>query len=114
MKKLVIPIKKDGYVETYLQVLNGMLGLAPTELAILGKFIEYDPDVACSTAARKFVVESLEFKNVAVLNNYIKKLKDRGLIINQGNGIYTYAPIVQPGNYTKGIQFDFVYHGTVD
>lgn len=111
MKQLKLTIQEKDYVYTYLRALNGLLGLADTELAVLAAFIRYDSQVACTTEGRRYVVDQLKMKSVGVLNNYIKKLKDKKCIIQIDNGNYVYNDLVKPENYRKGIVIKFEYAG---
>ena len=44
-------------------------------------------------------------KNVAVLNNYVKALKDKGCIVKDAPGKYSYNPIVNPRQDVNSIEF---------
>ena len=94
-----------GYIEDYLLLLNGLLKLTGTEIKVLAAFIEYDNRVCASHEARKVVAESLKMKNVAVLNNYVKALKDKGCIVKDAPGKYSYNPIVNPRQNVNSIEF---------
>lgn len=58
--------------------------------------------------ARKHVAESMSFKNVSVLNNYVKSLKDKKVIYKDGLGIYRYNHIVNPSDSIEQLTFQFV------
>jgi biotin operon repressor len=84
-------------------MINGVLKLTGTELRVLGAFIDIAPEKPCSSQSRKQVVQLLGFKSVAVLNNFIKSLKDKGVLIFQ-DGQYRFNPVVLPN---KDLQLKF-------
>ncbi len=67
--ELSIRTSNKNFLRNYLELLNGILRLTPRELDSLVLFIEYDPEVACSMASRKYVSDAMNFKSVSVLNN---------------------------------------------
>jgi len=80
----------------YLQVFNGILELTDKELLVLSKFIDLSDTVnLCSTENKKVVADSLEIKDYNTLNNYVKKLKDKGAIKKTKDG-YKLSPILKP------------------
>ena len=58
----------------------------------------------CSHEFKLEVIRKCEMKNVAVLNNYIKKFKDKGVLTYE-NGLYFYNPILNPDNFRDGLAF---------
>ena len=109
MGKISVPVtlSADTYARDYLTLLNGILKLTPVELDVLAAFVDYDPFICASKAARKVVVEKLGMKNVAVLNNYVKALKDKGIIYKDRYNNYKYIDIVSPKSKLEGIEFTF-------
>jgi hypothetical protein len=107
--KVSVTLRSDpqGYVEDYLLLLNGMLKLTSTELQVLAAFINYDSTVCASKSARKVVSERLKMKNVAVLNNYVKALKDKKCIYKDRMGLYRYNGLVSPKEPISSIEFIF-------
>lgn len=106
---LNIQTSKDKFLRNYLELLNGILRLTPRELDSLVLFIEYDPEVACSMSARKHVAEAMNFKSVSVLNNYVKSLKDKRIIMKDNDGVYRYNGIVKPPESLDQLTFKFVF-----
>lgn len=104
MGKVNIPITLEGKRD-YLSLLNGILKLTAVELDVLAAFLEVDPFVCASKTARKIVAEKLNMKNVAVLNNYVKALKDKGVIYKDQFGSYKYLDIVSPRMELESIEF---------
>lgn len=94
-----------GYIEDYLKLINGLLKLTATELKVLAAFLEYDSQICATRRARKIVAEKLMMKNVAVLNNYVKALKDKGCIYKDASGMYRYNEIVSPKDDISSIEF---------
>lgn len=107
MAKISVPVQlsDDTYARDYLTLLNGILKLTPVELDVLAAFVDYDPFICASKAARKVVVEKLGMKNVAVLNNYVKALKDKGIIHKDRYNNYKYIDIVSPKSTLESIEF---------
>ncbi len=104
--KVQVALNKNNYVVEYLQLLNGVLNLTGTELKVLAEFIEYDARVCGQALARKIVAKRLNMKNVAVLNNYIKSLKDKGCIYKDITGVYKYNSLVCPKEKLTSIEFE--------
>lgn len=106
--QLEIKTSKKSFIRHYLELLNGILKLTPRELDSLLLFLEFDPEVACSMQARKFVAEAMNFKSVSVLNNYVKSLKDKKVIHKDDHGVYRYNDIVKPHHNLESLTFKFV------
>lgn len=106
--QLTIKTNKKAFLRHYLELLNGILKLTPRELDSLLLFIEFDPEVACSMQARKHVADRMNFKNVSVLNNYVKSLKDKKVIYKDETGVYRYNHIVKPSDSIEQLTFQFV------
>jgi hypothetical protein len=92
----------------YLELMNGILKLTPRELDCLLLFMAFDPEVACSTEARISVSREMNFRSVAVINNYVKSLKDKGVIILGDDGLYRYNSIINAPPIVDDIIFRFV------
>lgn len=104
MAKVKVPVTLSGKRD-YLVLLNGILKLTSVELDVLAAFLEFDPFVCATKTARKVVAEKLGMKNVAVLNNYVKALKDKGIIRKDTFGNYKYLDIVSPKSQLESIEF---------
>lgn len=86
--------RKDFYINFY-KSLNFVLNLSNKELAILSHFATMRANlpreltssqldaITFSTANRKIIAESLGI-SIFNLNNYIKSLKTKGLLLNSG------------------------------
>jgi Fe2+ or Zn2+ uptake regulation protein len=109
MKKLKIQldVTPENRLEAYLELINGILKLTPTQLRVLVILIQENPE-ACTPAVRHIVTEKMKFKNVAVTNNFIKVLKDKGIITkNERNGVFEYTSTVIPPPDFESVEFTF-------
>ena len=92
VRRLVI---KTDTTQKFLQIFNGILELTDTELKVLAEFINSSETVnLCSPANKKKVSETLGIKDHNTLNNYVKRLKDKGAIVQTKNG-YEVATILK-------------------
>ena len=81
-----INIKTDSTLK-YFQVFNGILELTDKELRILSEFVDLGTTVnLCSAENKKLVSKKLNIKDPNTLNNYVKRLKDKGAITKTKNG----------------------------
>ncbi len=96
MKQITIPINSNY---KYLQFWNGIFNMTPKELDILNLFLECADDYKdlCTLDNKKCVATGLGFKDKNTLNNYIKKLKDKNVLIFK-NGSYTLNKFLNPKN----------------
>ena len=100
-----LKIKVDSTLK-YLQVFNGILELTDKELLVLSKFIDLSDTVnLCSPENKREVAKALDIKDYNTLNNYVKKLKDKGAIKKTKNG-YTISPILAP---QKSVSLQILY-----
>lgn len=84
----------------YIQVFNGILELTQKEMTILSEFIDVgDVNNLCTIKSKKAVAERVGIKDFNTLNNYIKRLKDKGAIVKLNN-FYTVVPFLLPGEET--------------
>jgi predicted transcriptional regulator len=90
-----LKIRVDSTLK-YLQIFNGILELTEKELLVLSKFIDLSDTVnLCSPENKKTVAKSLGIKDYNTLNNYVKKLKDKGAIKKTKDG-YALSHILVP------------------
>tara|TARA_Y100000816_G_scaffold54701_1_gene35384 strand:- start:1006 stop:1320 length:315 start_codon:yes stop_codon:yes gene_type:complete len=81
-----IQIKADTTFK-YLQVFNGILELTDKELLILSKFIDLsETKNICSADSKRKVAEAVGIEDPNTLNNYVKRLKDKGAITKNKDG----------------------------
>lgn len=81
-----IQIKADTTFK-YLQVFNGILELTDKELLILSKFIDLsETKNICSADSKRKVAEAVGIEDPNTLNNYVKRLKDKGAITKSKDG----------------------------
>ena len=73
----------------YLQFWNSLFNLTSKELDILTVLVninekQKDPNL-CSNANKKLTAKELKFKDPNTLNNYVKKFKDKGALVLEGD-----------------------------
>jgi len=78
--KYEIPISEEKYTLAALNVMNCFLKLTKSELDIVAVMIGKSINVL-DTESRS-IVRSETGKGVNITNNYIKRLKDKGVLIN--------------------------------
>lgn len=89
-----IQIKADTTFK-YLQIFNGILELTDKELLILSKFIDLSETTnICSADTKKKVAEDVGIGDPNTLNNYVKRLKDKGAITKTKDG-YIVSKLLQ-------------------
>lgn len=108
MKALIIHVNEDEYIKSFLQALNGLLKLTDKELEVLAVFLTVNPKDPNGPAFKTEVIQKCGMKNIAVLNNYVKRFKDKSILIPNEAGVYVYNPILDPKNFTDGIKIKFV------
>jgi hypothetical protein len=108
MKTLNIQVHEETFISSYLEVLNGLLKLSNKELKVLEAFLQTSTTDPCTHEFKEAVVKKCAMKNVAVLNNYIKKFKDKGVLLVNGIGLYSYNPVLDPENFRNGLCFKFI------
>ena len=93
-----ITIKADTTLK-YIQVWNGIFNLTNKELSILAQFIDIHKTVdiksICHNKIKQVVASKLDIRDANTLNNYIKKLKDKGALRKIKN-LYVLTPILNP------------------
>tara|TARA_R110001606_G_scaffold96826_1_gene214215 strand:- start:305 stop:640 length:336 start_codon:yes stop_codon:yes gene_type:complete len=98
-----ISIKADTTLK-YLQIWNGIFNLTDKELEILSKLLDVynkyhstNSDNLCNSVTKKVIAEELKILDYRTLNNYVKRLKDKGAIIKNNNS-YKINPLLNPTN----------------
>ena len=98
-----ISIKADTTLK-YLQIWNGIFNLTDKELEILSKLLDvYNTYHAtnstnlCNAVTKKVIAEDLNIEDYRTLNNYVKRLKDKGAIIKDKNN-YKINSLLNPTN----------------
>lgn len=83
-RTITIPVKNT---EQYLQIFNGLIELTQKEVSILASLIDLGETVnLCSSENKKKVAESMGIADPNTLNNYVKRLKDKGAIVKTKDG----------------------------
>lgn len=92
-----VKIKADTTLQ-YLQVFNGIFELTDKEMVVLAKFIDLgEKDDVCSINTKKLVADMLDIEDYNTLNNYVKRLKDKGVLLKNKNK-YRVIPYLLPEN----------------
>jgi hypothetical protein len=88
MKKRKLTVTIDSTFK-FLQVWNGIFDLTNKELQVLASFIDTGAADGgmnlCSVSNKKIVAKKVGIKDYNTLNNYIKKFKDKKVILKEGN-----------------------------
>jgi|TARA_R110000823_G_scaffold198964_3_gene330127 hypothetical protein len=98
MKIKTIKVNIDSTYK-YIQLWNGIFNLTDKELTILSSFIDVN-DITeevnlCSVKNKKAVSQMIGLKDYNTLNNYIKRFKDKGVILKNDN-TYKINPFLYP------------------
>lgn len=109
-RKLVVKYNKDNYFDIQLLILNALFNLTEKEREVVANFMRLNKDSPVKTKDRKKVTEIMGFKNVDVLNNYIKRIVDKGVFIKTRLG-YKYHPALSPKMYLNNISFELKFDG---
>ena len=96
MKALTINVDST---KKYIQIFNGIFNLTDMELEVLSYLIDnQDTDInLCSASNKRAVAKLLAIDDYRKLNNYVKRLKDKGAI-TYDNKIYKYNSLLDPSN----------------
>lgn len=97
-QKITIPVNSTN---KYLSIWNGIFNLTPMELMILSTFIDVqnvtEKNNICTISNKKEVARIVGIKDYNTLNNYIKKLKDKGALLHDGKK-YTLNRLLNTNN----------------
>ena len=108
MKKKKITVNIDSTYK-YIQLWNGIFNLTDKELSILSSFIDVNNITEevnlCSVKNKKEVSRMVGIKDYNTLNNYIKRFKDKGVIL-KNNNTYKLNPFLYPDTNTVEITID--------
>ena len=108
MKKKKITVNIDSTYK-YIQLWNGIFNLTDKELSILSSFIDVNNITEevniCSVKNKKAVSQMVGIKDYNTLNNYIKRFKDKGVMIKRNN-IYKLNPFLYPDADTVEITIE--------
>tara|TARA_R110000737_G_scaffold245467_1_gene256087 strand:+ start:579 stop:905 length:327 start_codon:yes stop_codon:yes gene_type:complete len=79
MKKITI---KANTTLKYLQIWNGIFNLTDMELEVISLLIDHSITLEdiCNVAIKKKAASILKIEDYRTLNNYVKRLKDKGAI----------------------------------
>ena len=106
-QKITIPVNS---ITKYLSIWNGIFQLTPMELRILSAFIEVqeitEESNMCSLSNKKEVARIIGMSDYNTLNNYIKKLKDKGSLFFN-NKKYTLNRLLNTKNTEIGLSIQW-------
>ena len=109
MKKLrvVINVEKEGRLDAYLELMNSIMKLTGTQLKVLTELVRENPRV-CTPQIRHNVTRKMGFKSITVTNNFIKVLRDKG-ILNRNKLLktYEYNKAIIPAGEVESVEFVF-------
>lgn len=108
IREITIPTTKDTFLSDYLLSINGILNLTDKEKFVLEKMLLLNDTVTATKEQRKQLVELTGVKDVPALNNVIKALADKNILLPnpQGRG-YVYNKLVKPTSDTVKVKFAF-------
>ena len=97
MKKRRITVNINSTVK-YIQLWNGIFNLTSKEIEILSHFIEVNAfknlDNICAVDNKKDVAALVGIADYNTLNNYIKRFKDKKVMLKTAAGNYTVNPFL--------------------
>ena len=94
----LITVKADTTLK-YLQIWNGIFNLTDMELEVLSRLLDQqieNPNL-CNVDSKRNVASELNIDDYRTLNNYVKRLKDKGAIIYDSNK-YKINSLLNPTN----------------
>lgn len=92
--KIQIPTTKERIRRDYLSAINGLLKLTKTELDVVYVLSNIDKENPCTRDNRKKAASELGWSR-AVLNNAIKALKDKNVLLyDEKTKKYSFHPLV--------------------
>lgn len=97
MKRRKITVKINSTLK-YIQLWNGIFNLTNKEIEILSHFIDVnhikEEENVCSASNKKDVAALVGIKDYNTLNNYIKRFKDKQVMIKTKTGNYIVNPFL--------------------
>ena len=104
-KRLTWQVERKDFFKIYLRVMNGILDLSPTELRIISEFLMirtdminksngiFDEGDVLSSDNKNLVCKELRI-TIGNLHNYVKKLKEKKLLVEDSNGKVIINPTI--------------------
>ena len=97
MKKRRITVKINSTIK-FIQLWNGIFNLTSKEIEILAQFIDVNSikgnDNVCSVDNKKDVAALVGIADYNTLNNYIKRFKDKKVMLKTDTGNYIVNPFL--------------------
>ena len=95
----------------YLQLLNGIFNLTSTELKVLAALVDaaaiLEDINICSAKSKKAAARTVGQEDFNTLNNYVKKIKDKGAIKKSGKDYVLNRLLDQS---TKKVEVNIKWH----
>ena len=106
--KVQIPTNNERFLKDYLNAINGILKMTQTEINVCATLLGLDIDNPCSKENRMKAAKQLNCSR-AVLNNSIKSLKDKNVLLYDANKKirYTFHPLVYNYKANNVLTFEF-------
>jgi|TARA_R110000744_G_scaffold8270_2_gene27733 hypothetical protein len=98
----------------YLRLWNGLFNLTPKELKILAALVDVNREQslpvknACNIEIKKLVAERVGIKDYNTLNNYVKRFKDKGVILKK-SGNYALNKLLDPETSSVEILINYAH-----
>lgn len=111
--KQQITIKVDSTLK-YLNLWNGIFNLTGMEMKVLAALIQAQQSSKsnnlCSKENKKVAADKTGFADYNVINNYVKKFKDKGAIKKVGQN-YQLNRLLKPDTTDVGIKIHWIEGG---
>lgn len=107
-----LPVNKYNIYKTILTMINFKLGLSTMEIDMIATMFKYNYDIL-NAEARDILRKALD-KDQYSINNYIKRLKAKGLLLEEDKKIYMNPNLKDSINTiidNKEISFKFKFDG---
>jgi len=88
-----IPIAEEGYNKAILTVINCFLMLTKKEIEIIS--IVLDNSITNLDTKARVLIREKSGLSVGTLNNYVKRLKDKNVLIQKQNSLVIHDNIIQ-------------------
>lgn len=113
--KLNLQVSKEDFYNKYYQSLNGILKLSGKELIILSAFsnrkikLNLSDKEAFGAKSRAAICEQLEITKFN-LNNYIKFMRDRGILVKKDRVTYINPAIYKDINNVQSVDLTITFN----
>lgn len=105
--QISIKTAKSSYHRDIVGVLNGIFKLTDKEMDVLAKALEFQLHRAFSTQCRKWILEQMGFNSTHDVNNYVKRLKEKGVVQADQDEILRFNPLITKTVHDGNINVQF-------